>query len=107
MRNIKNTKIKKSEFIDPRFKRYILIGVCGVLAVSSIFMTVETTTSGVEVSNLQKQEVQLSDQNRYLEDTLVKTLSINELEQKSGEMGFVKPETLVYVAPSQPVAKLP
>ena len=88
-------------------KKYILIGVCGILAASSIFMTLEAANSGVEVSNLRSQETQLSSQKTYLEDTLVKSLSMSSLSQKSGEMGFVKPSTLVYVAPSQPVAELP
>lgn len=77
------------------------------MAASSIFMTLEAATSGVEVSNLRSQENQLSSQKTYLEDTLVKSLSMSSLKQESGDMGFTKPLTLVYVAPSQPVAKLP
>ncbi len=89
------------------FKKYILIGFLAALAVSSVLMTVVTVTSGAEVSNLQKQEAQLSDQKRYLEDTLVKTLSMSSLQEKSTELGYVKPVNLVYVAPPEPVAKLP
>ena len=88
-------------------KKYILIGVCAVLAVSSIFMTVETATSGVEVSSLRNKEVILANQKRDLEDSLIKNMSVTGLQQKSGEMGYVKPSVLVYVAPSQQVAKLP
>jgi hypothetical protein len=88
-------------------KKYILIGVLGVLAISSVFMTVETATSGVEVSSLQKEEVQLSGKKRSLEENLVKTISINQLEAKSKDLGFLKPETLVYVVPAEAVAKLP
>ncbi|MGA2910769.1 MAG: hypothetical protein ABSE04_03180 [Candidatus Microgenomates bacterium] len=98
-------KIESRKTIN--LKKYILIGVCGILAISSVFMTVETATSGVEVSNLRDKEDQLSEQNRDLEDTLVKSLSISDLEQKSVEMGYIKPTTLVYVTPSQPVAQLP
>ena len=88
-------------------RKYVLIGVCVVLAVSSVFMTVETATSGVEVSNLQKEEAMLSNQKRLLEDNLVKTMSITKLETESGELGFVKPGNLVYVTPAESVAKLP
>lgn len=88
-------------------KKYILIGFAVILAVSSVLMTVVTATSGAEVSNLQKEEAQLSDQKRYLEDTLVKTLSMSELQAKSAELGYVKPGNLVYVAPPEAVAKLP
>jgi len=88
-------------------RKYILIVVCGVLATSSVFMTVETTVSGVEVSNLQRQETQLSDEKRYLEDTLVKTMSLSQLQERSSGLGYVKPVTLIYVAPPEAVAKLP
>jgi len=88
-------------------KKYILIGVCGILAASSILMTLEAATSGVEVSNLRNQEVALSSQKTYLEDTLVKSLSMSSLQQESSTLGFVKPSTLVYVTPIQPVAELP
>ncbi|MCX6705269.1 MAG: hypothetical protein NT162_02940 [Candidatus Woesebacteria bacterium] len=88
-------------------KKYILIGFAGILAVSSVLMTVVTATSGAEVSNLQKEEAQLSDKKRYLENALVKTLSMNELQGKSVELGYGKPVNLVYVAPPEAVAKLP
>jgi hypothetical protein len=88
-------------------KKYILIGFLGVLVISSVFMTVASATSGAEVSSLQKEEAQLSDQKRYLEDTLVKTLSTNQLQEKSNGLGYGKPVNLVYVAPPEAVAKLP
>jgi cell division protein FtsL len=88
-------------------KKYILIVVCGILAVSSVFMTIETTSSGVEVSSLRNKEAELVSQKRDLEDSLVKNTSVSSLQEESSTMGYVKPSVLVYVAPSQPVAKLP
>jgi len=90
-----------------RSKKYILIGFLGALAVSSILMTVATATSGVEVAKLQKEEATLTDQKRYLENMLVKTLSMNELQEKSGSLGYARPTNLVYVTPPEAVAKLP
>jgi len=88
-------------------RKYILIVLLGALAASSVLMTVVNATSGAEVSNLQKEEAQLSDNKRYLEDALIKTLSMNELQVKSAGLGYVKPVNLVYVAPPEAVAKLP
>jgi hypothetical protein len=88
-------------------KKYILGSMIAVLAVSSVLMTVETATSGMEISSLRNKEKELANQKRNLEDTLMRSMSINSLEQKSGEMGYVEPSTLVYVAPSQAVAELP
>ena len=70
-------------------------------------MTVVSATSGAEVASLQKEEFKLSDQKRLLEDTLVKTISMTQLQEKSVGLGYEKPVKLVYVAPPEAVAKLP
>lgn len=84
---------------------YILIGLFLVLSVSSIFMTIETATSGMEVSKLQKNEALLLTQKRDLQESLVKTLSVSELSEKSADLGFTKAENLVYVSASENVAE--
>jgi len=88
-------------------KKYILISLFGVLAASSVFMTVVGATSGAEISKLQKEETKLTDEKRYLENMLVKTLSMSQLQEKSGSLGFAKPVNMVYVTLPEAVAKLP
>lgn len=88
-------------------KNYILITVCGLLAVVSVFLTIETSTSGAEVASLDKAAAELSDQNRILEESLVKGISMSQLEEKSTELGYVKPETMIYISNIAPVANLP
>jgi len=88
-------------------KKFSLIGIAGILAISSIFMTVETATSGMEVSDLRNKEMVLASEKRTLEDTLAKSLSVNSLEEKSTEMGYGKPLEMVYVSEPKSVAKLP
>lgn len=88
----------KDRFILKSLRVYILGGLCGVLAVLSIFMTIETATSGVEIANLQKKEEQLVSQQQDLQESLVENLSTSSLQEKSVEMGFVKVGNLVYVA---------
>jgi cell division protein FtsL len=89
-------------------KNIILITIVGILAVSSIFMTIETATTGVEISELEKTESQLLSKKRDLEGSLVKTLSSTQLQEKSAELGFIKAAKLVYVTDLKPVAaKLP
>lgn len=90
-----------------KFRNYILFGTFGILAVTSIFMTIETATSGVEISKLEKTEASLVQRKSDMEELLVKTLSLGELQAKSGALGFSKPVDLVYVTPTESVAKLP
>ena len=85
-----------------KFKNYILITVCGILAVVSVFLTIETSTSGAEVANLDKTSVELANQKRNLEESLVKGISMSQLEEKSTEFGFVRPENMVYISSSAP-----
>ncbi|KKS16056.1 MAG: hypothetical protein UU74_C0049G0008 [Candidatus Woesebacteria bacterium GW2011_GWA1_41_7] len=45
---------------------------------------------------------------RNLENTLVRSLSMSDLEGKGNELGFTKPQAVVYVSGSEEsVAKLP
>lgn len=87
-------------------RNLVLLGIFGLLAVSSVFMTIETATSGVEISKLERTESELIKKRSEMEESLVKTLSLGELQQKSVELGFAKPADLVYVAPTETVAKL-
>ncbi len=89
------------------FKNYLLFGMLGLLALSSIFLTIETATTGLEISKMEKSEKDLARQKSELEQTLVRTLSMGELQEKSSGMGFTKPSNLVYITPTENVAKLP
>ncbi|HET7098928.1 MAG TPA: hypothetical protein VFI61_01685 [Patescibacteria group bacterium] len=106
---MQNRKIK----LHLSLRNYILFGICGILAISSVFMTIETATSGMEMSKIEKDEVLLLDKKKGLEDTIVRTLSLSDLEQKGLELGFTKAIDLVYVSTSDagstqaPVANLP
>ncbi len=92
---------------------YILSSICGILAVLSIFMAIESATSGAEVAALQKKEGELLSQQQDLQASLVENLSVNSLQEKSTEMGFTKVNNFVYVANAEnisdgiPVARLP
>jgi hypothetical protein len=88
-------------------KVYVLGGICAILAVFSIFLTIEAATSGAEIAELQKKEAQLLTQRQDLQESLVESLSVNSLQEKSIQMGFTKVGNLVYVSSSVPVASLP
>jgi hypothetical protein len=98
---------KKVEFSLKGVRVYVLGGICGLLAILSIFMTIETATSGAEIADLQKKETQLANQQQNIEASLVENLSVNSLQEKSTEMGFTEVNNLVYVSGGIPVARLP
>lgn len=98
--------IKKTKDIKRpiKLKGIVLIGVCSVLAISSIFLTIETVGGSMEIVNLEKKGAELSEEKRDLESLLVKTLSTRELQEKSTDLGFSKPADLVYINKVDPVA---
>ena len=102
-----------NKFEIKNFKNYILIGISAIMAVLTIFLTIESSTNGAEFANLQKIELQLLSQQQDLQQSLVESLSINNLQEKSSGLGYAKISNLIYVsntasvANSEPVAKLP
>jgi hypothetical protein len=96
-----------NKFNFKSIKIYVLGGLCGILAILSIFMTIETATSGAEIAGLQKKEAQLINQQQDIKESLVENLSANFLQEKSVEMGFTKVGNLIYVSDGVPVARLP
>lgn len=100
------SKTQKSRISIKGIKFYLLSGLCGILAVVSIFMTIESGTNGGEIASLQKQESQLLAQQQELQQQLVQSLSTESLQEKSSELGFVKVGNLVYVTSEPSVARL-
>lgn len=96
----------KTNIIE-KYKNFILMGICGILAISSVITTIGVSVSGSQISDLQKKEAQLVSEKRVLEAQLVKTSSLSQLQTKSTDLGFVKPAEMVYLPQSLPVAKLP
>jgi hypothetical protein len=105
---MRRTKIKKQKvsFDFKNAKGYILGGVCGILAIACIFMTIETATTGAEIANLQTKQTQALVKQRELQEELVQALSVNKLQEQSSTLGFNKIQNLVYVTDTAPVAKL-
>jgi cell division protein FtsB len=102
----RDLKYKKINLIG-KFRNYILLGVCGVLAISSVIMTIDVSATGAQISALQKKEEILLSENRVLEGELTKTSSVSGLQEKSAELGFVKPTETVYLSGVAPVANIP
>lgn len=99
-------KLNKTNLIKDH-KNYLLLVAVAILAIANVVMTINTAATGVEISSLQNQESALTIQKRDLQDSLVKALSVSGLQEKSSELGFVKPENTVYLSESSVVANLP
>jgi hypothetical protein len=78
-------------------KLYVLGSICGLLIIASIFLTIQTSSNGLEIASLQNKEKEAIKKQQELQQTLVETLSRKKLEEKSSELGFGRITNLVYV----------
>ena len=78
-------------------KKYILILLVAIFIVSSVFIAIEASASGAEMRQLEKEESVLLMQKGEFEEILVKGISATEIEAKGVELGFAKPQDLVYL----------
>jgi len=85
-----------------------LFWILGIaLTACFVFLTVETATSGAVLAKEESREATLLQENSDLKDAVVRASSLNGVEKKSLEMGFVKPSKILYINGSEEVAKLP
>lgn len=88
-------------------KTYLVSSLIALFLGVEVFMTIEASTSGSEIAALEKQEATLIDANRELSQGLIKGSSLSSVEKSAEEMGFAKPQSVIYLGKSSSVAKLP
>lgn len=83
--------------------------VTGIFFVAMIvFVTIQSVATTAEMAKIQKDEDNLTQQNSLLSEELVRLSSLNGVSSKAQELGFVKPEKVVYINKEVGVAaKLP
>ena len=85
-----------------------LVWIAGITFLACfVFLTVETATSGAVLNRMESREASLLQEASDLKDAVVRASSLNGVEKKSSEMGFVKPSKILYINGSEEVAKLP
>lgn len=72
---------------------------------ASVFLTIDTATSGAEVLKLEKEEAEYLQKNRNLTDLLVKSSSLNSADKEALALGFEKPELVIYISQKEAVAE--
>lgn len=101
-------KSKKNNKPEPTKKRkHILWIVMAIFSAVSIFFTIQNSTSGAKLSYLENEQQRLIEENRKISRELVMVSSLKDLESISEELGFVKPQQIIYLTKLEPVAKVP
>lgn len=100
-------KYTKKKFTLANLRVYFLWSSLAVLCAITIFLTIEMVTSGAETAKLERQESILTQENKDLSEKVVKGTSLAGIEGRADELGFRKPEEVIYIGQTRPVAKLP
>lgn len=97
----------KNKFKLATVKEYSVWILLAGFVVFNIFSTIETATTGAEIANLEEKQAVLLGENRAFSDQIVNQSSLITIETKAQEMGYAKPQNLIYIAEKEVVAKLP
>jgi len=81
--------------------------VLGIIGAVTVYFTIQTITSGALLVNFERQEANLVGKNQALSGELVRSTSLISIEEAAEELGFAKPEKIIYITQQDSVAKLP
>lgn len=91
------------------YKRYFVISIIAspfvVFVIATVFLAIESASYGAKLHSLEEREAELTQENRELSSQMVSNTSLGELSGKSEEMGFVKPDKILYVSGDKVVAQ--
>lgn len=91
-----------------KIKNYLLLFVLVVFAIGNIFYLIGVSAFGAEVAKLENEELEISSQIQNYKEQIMSKSSLVEMGKKAGELGFIKPQNVIYLTgESTVVAKLP
>ncbi|KKS80020.1 MAG: hypothetical protein UV56_C0030G0005 [Candidatus Woesebacteria bacterium GW2011_GWC1_43_10b] len=86
---------------------FLVIVLLGVLMSAVVLVVIASSTKGARLLELEEEVGALERENRELTSKLVSNTSLLLVEEKSQELGMIKPENVVYLETQEQIAKLP
>ena len=80
----------------------LAVVICAQLVASNIL-----AGQGEEAAKLEIKSSQLLRTNQALRESLARQTSLTQIAQKAQDLGFIRPDSVVYVDLAKPVAALP
>lgn len=104
MKYIKKSKTKKRKVkVEKKTLMWVFLFV---FIVAQVFFTVQNATSGAKLKILEEKEEKLVKENRRLSRKLVETTALSSIEKKAEDLGFSKPQQIMYINTEEAVAQL-
>jgi len=71
-----------------------------------VFFTIKTASLGAKLANIESKTHVVAERNQDLTYELVNSSSLSRVQDRAGELGFIKPGRIVYIESENPVAKV-
>ena len=84
-----------------------MLPILVIFGLATIFLTIESATSGAKLASLEQKVYTLTKENENIEQQVVNSSSLTDLGKKADELGFAKPQSVLYISNQEAVAKLP
>lgn len=80
--------------------------IMGVFLISTVFLTIQSTSVGSKLADLEREERELVEENQKLSKRLVSSMSLTKIRDQSEDLGYAKPESTVFLGSTEAVASL-
>lgn len=83
---------------------FLIFGLVLTLAVVKIVLAARLATTGVKLAKIEAISIQLTQENRILNEEIVENSSLNKISSEAASLGFVKGTKIANFALQVPVA---
>lgn len=82
-----------------------MLSILGIVLIAgTVLVTLDSVTKSAEINQLTQEEQQLSLDKKDLAEKIVEASSLNSVETKANELGYAKPQNVVYIGENEGVA---
>lgn len=87
--------------------QFVLLPILTLFVVAIVFFTIEMSTLGAQLVELENEEAKLIKERQEFSVQLIDASSLSEIGEKAEDLGFKKPSSIIYISEKEAVAKLP
>ena len=84
-----------------------LFPILVIFIIATVFFTIDVSTLGAHLAELENQEVILNKEKQEYSNQLINSSSLSGMGEKAEQLGFKKPSDVIYISEKEAVAKLP
>lgn len=89
-------------------KKLILVwGILALFVILNVYVAIQASASGSKISYFESESRKIVQDNQILSSKLIELNSLKRLEESAEGLGFIEPESIIYITADAIVAKKP